>query len=81
MSSARGGRLVLGPRWTSRAILSLIHHCIITHGARASGPGLVVSRADKMLISALFADSIVRNTIFLAVIAESRDELGGVGEL
>ena len=34
LSSVRGGRLVLRPRWTSRAILSLIHHCIITHGAR-----------------------------------------------
>ena len=31
------------PRWTLRAILPFIHHCIITHGARAWGPGLVAS--------------------------------------
>ena len=30
-------------------------------------PGLVVYRADKIFISALFADSIVRNTIFLSL--------------
>ena len=35
-----------------------------TNDARAWGPGLVVSRADKIFISALFADSNVRNTIF-----------------
>ena len=35
LSSAIGGRLVLRPRWSSRAILPLIYHCIITHDARA----------------------------------------------
>ena len=46
LSSARGERLVLRPRWTPRAILSLIYNCIITHDARAQG--LIVSRADKI---------------------------------
>ena len=41
-------KLVMKPRWTSRAILPFIYHCIITHGARAWGPGLVASRADKI---------------------------------
>ena len=58
LPSVRGRRLVLRPRWTSRAMLPLIYHCIITHDAWALGLGLVVSRADKILISALFADSL-----------------------
>ena len=63
LASAKGARLVLKPRWTSRAILPFVFHCIITHDAWAYGPGLVVSRAGKILIFALFADSIVSNTI------------------
>ena len=39
----------------------LYSQSIITHDARALGPGLVVSRANKIFISALFADSIVKN--------------------
>ena len=35
LSSAKGGRLVLRPRWTQHAILPFIYHCIITHDARA----------------------------------------------
>ena len=35
LSSAIGGRLVLRPRWSSRATLSFTYHCIITHDARA----------------------------------------------
>ena len=66
--------MVLMTRWTSRAILPLIYHCSITHDARAEGSGLVVSRAGKIFISSLFADSVVRNAIFLAAIAESRDD-------
>ena len=55
------------PRWTLRAILPYIYHCIITHGARARGPGLVASRADKIFFSTLFTDSIVRKTIFSVI--------------
>ena len=55
------------PRWTLRAILPFIYHCIITHGARAWGPGLVASRADKIFFSALFTDSVVRKTIFSVI--------------
>ena len=65
LSSAKGGRLVLRPRWTQHAILPLIYHCVITHDALAQGPGLVKSLADKIFISALLADSVVRNTIFI----------------
>ena len=42
----------------------VIYHCIITHDARAKGPGLVVSLAYKIFISAWFAGSIVRHTMF-----------------
>ena len=50
LSSAKGGRLVLRPRWTQHAILPLIYHCVITHDALAQGPGLVKSLADKIFI-------------------------------
>ena len=36
-----------------------------THGAPAWNPGLVASRADKIVISVLFACSFVRNYIFV----------------
>lgn len=66
LASAKGARLVLKPRWTSWAILPLINHCIIIHYAWAWGPGLVVSHAHRIFISAaLFADSIIRNIIFI----------------
>ena len=37
----------------------------ILRGFTVKQPGLVVSRADKIFISALLADSVVRNTIFI----------------
>ena len=53
------------PLWEKNMIRNLgRYHGQMTHNARAQGPGVFVSGADKIVISALFADSIVRNTIF-----------------
>ena len=50
---------------------------IITHDARAQGPSLVASRADKIFISALFANSIVRNTLFF--LQKANGSVGSAG--
>ena len=65
LASAKGAMWVLKPRWTSRVLLPVIYHCIITRDARARGPCRVVSLAGKIFISALFANPIVINTSFL----------------
>ena len=52
-------------------IHGLIYPYIVTHDA----PALVVSRADKIYISALFASSLVRNNI-VDIIIEPYVSLG-----
>ena len=55
-----------------------IYDRIITHDARAQGPSLVASRADKIFISALFANSIVRNTLFF-FLQKANGSVGSTG--
>ena len=57
-------RLVLRPRWQPRVIPVLIYPTFLPMMPRPGTQALVVSRADKIAISALFASSLVRNNIF-----------------
>ena len=41
-----------------------MYHWFSTHDAPARNPGLVVSRASKIIILAFFASSFVRNNIY-----------------
>ena len=56
-------RLVLKPRWQPRVIPVLIYPTFLPMMSRPGTRALVVSRADKIVISALFASSLVRNNI------------------
>ena len=56
-------RLVLKPRWQPRVIPVLIYPTFLPMMPRPGTQALVVSRADKIVISALFTSSLVRNNI------------------